>query len=89
MLVDLDDVRFIAWNSDKAKLLEKLRGKKSRRKLAEEIKAAGGSCSHSNLKNLEYGDSEMVSVEVLQSICVVLGTSIDKFVTLYVLKLPL
>lgn len=89
MLIDLIDVRFVAWNAEKGKLLEKSRGKKSRRQLAEEIKAVGGRCSHTNLQNLEYGIAEMVSVEVLQGICVALDTSMDKFVTLYVLRLPL
>jgi len=89
MLIDLKDVRFIAWNADKGKLLEELRGQKSRRQLAEEIKAIGGNCSHQNLKKLEYGTSEMVSVEVLQSVCSALDAPINRFVALYCLKLPI
>ncbi|MEG4484825.1 hypothetical protein [Microcoleus sp. D2_18a_B4] len=83
MLVSLDDVRFISWNPDKGRLLEKARGKKSRRQLAEEIKDLGGSCSHQNIKNLEYGMSEMVSVEVLQSVCSALNIHMAKFVEIY------
>lgn len=89
MLVDLNDVRFIAWNPDKGKLLENLRSKKSRRQLAKEIKAKGGVCSEANLKKLEYGKTETVSVQVLQGICAALDIPINRFVTLYCLKLPL
>lgn len=88
MLVDIDEVRFVAWNAQKGELLSGLRGKKSRRQLAEEIKSLGGDCSHQNLKKLEYAQSEMVSVEILKSICLALGVPLTNFVTLYGLKLP-
>lgn len=88
MLIDIDEVRFVAWNAHKGELLSKLRGKKSRRQLAEEIKNLGGDCSHQNLKKLEYAQSEMVSLEILQSLCLALGVPLASFVTLYGLKLP-
>jgi transcriptional regulator with XRE-family HTH domain len=88
MLIDITEVRFVAWSVDKGKLLLELRGKKSRRQLAEDIKAVGGDCSHQNLKKLEYGQSEMVSIEILQSLCSALGVALDKFIVLYSLKLP-
>lgn len=88
MLVDMSEVRFVAWSVDKGKLLLKLRGEKSRRQLAEEIKAVGGDCSHQNLKKLEYGQSEMVSIEILQSLCLALGVALDRFIVIYSLKLP-
>lgn len=88
MLIDISEVRFVTWSIDKGQLLLKLRGKKSRRQLAEDIKTAGGDCSHQNLKKLEYGQSEMVSVEILQSLCLALGVALDRFVAVYSLKLP-
>ncbi len=88
MLVDIAEVRFIAWTPQKGELLSELRGKKSRRQLAEEIKSLGGDCSHQNLKKLEYGQSEMVSLDILKSICLALGVPLTHFVTLYGLKLP-
>lgn len=88
MLVDISEVRFVAWNISKGELLSELRGKKSRRQLAEEIKSLGGDCSHQNLKKLEYGQSEMVSLEILQNICLALGVPLANFIALYGLKLP-
>ncbi len=88
MLIDISEVRFVAWNPNKGKLLWKLRGKKSRRQLAEDVKAIGGDCSHQNLKKLEYGESEMVSMEILQSLCLALGVTLDRFIALYSLRLP-
>jgi transcriptional regulator with XRE-family HTH domain len=88
MLVDISEVRFVTWNPDKGELLRQLRGKKSRRQLAEEIKAVNGDCSHQNLKKLEYGHSEMVSIEILESLCLALGVALDKFIALYSLRLP-
>lgn len=88
MLIEISEVRFVAWNASKGRLLQTLRGKKSRRQLAEDIRSLGGSCSHQNLNKLEYGQSEMVSIEILESLCLALGVALDKFVALHALRLP-
>ncbi len=64
MYIYVADVISVAWNQDRGKLLKRLRGKKSRQKLVDEIAAKGGECSHQNLKKLEYGESESVSLKV-------------------------
>ena len=73
------DVVSVAWNEDKGEILKRLRGKKSRQRLVDEIAARGGECSHQNLKKLEYGESESVSIRVLKSICAALGISLNDF----------
>jgi DNA-binding Xre family transcriptional regulator len=73
------DVVFVAWNKDRGELLKRLRGKKSRQKLADEIAAKGGECSHQNIKKLEYGESESVSLKVLEAICAALDISLSNF----------
>ncbi len=42
MYIYVEDVVFVVWNADKGKILKRLRGKKSRQKLVEEIVAKGG-----------------------------------------------
>lgn len=79
IFADISEIRFVSWNATKGKILSELRGKKSRQQLAESIQAVGGNCSHQNLKKLEYGQSKMVSIEVLQSLCLALNTDLDNF----------
>ncbi len=81
MYIYVADVVSVAWNKDKAQLLKRLRGKKSRQKLVDEIAAIGGECSHQNLKKLEYGESESVSLKVLEAICTALGISVSDFLS--------
>lgn len=81
MYIYVADVVAVAWNKDRAEVLKRLRGKKSRQKLVEEIVAQGGECSHQNLKKLEYGESESVSVKVLEAICSALGISLKDFLS--------
>ncbi|MBD2200683.1 helix-turn-helix transcriptional regulator [Calothrix anomala FACHB-343] len=81
MYIYVADVVAVAWNQDKGMLLKRLRGKKSRQKLADEIAARGGECSHQNLKKLEYGESESVSIKVLEAICAALNISLSDFLS--------
>ncbi|MEH2363217.1 helix-turn-helix domain-containing protein [Nostoc sp.] len=81
MYIYITDVVFVAWNKDKGQLLKRLRGKKSRQKLADEIAAKGGECSHQNIKKLEYGESESVSLKVLEAICFALDISLSDFLS--------
>jgi DNA-binding Xre family transcriptional regulator len=81
MYIYVADVVSVAWNKDKAQVLKRLRGKKSRQKLVDEIAAIGGECSHQNLKKLEYGESESVSLKVLEAICTALGISVSDFLS--------
>jgi DNA-binding Xre family transcriptional regulator len=79
MYIYVADVVTVTWNEDRARVLRRLRGKKSRQKLVEVIAAQGGECSHQNLKKLEYGESESVSIKVLDAICLALGISLKDF----------
>ncbi|HLO88848.1 MAG TPA: helix-turn-helix transcriptional regulator [Nostocaceae cyanobacterium] len=79
MYIDVADVVSVAWNKDRGEVLKRLRGKKSRQKLVDKIAALGGECSHQNLKKLEYGESESVSVKMLEAICLALGISLKDF----------
>ncbi|BAY32886.1 hypothetical protein NIES2107_47800 [Nostoc carneum NIES-2107] len=76
------DVVSVTWSKDRGAVLKQLRGKKSRQSLANEIAARGGECSHQNLKKLEYGESESVSIKVLEAICTALGISISDFLSI-------
>ncbi|MCG6138172.1 MAG: helix-turn-helix transcriptional regulator [Nostoc sp. LLA-1] len=77
----IEDVVSVVWNKDRGTVLKQLRGKKSRQKLADEIAARGGECSHQNLKKLEYGESESVSLKVLEAICTALEISVSNFLS--------
>lgn len=79
MYIYVADVVSVAWDKERGELLKQLRGKKSRQKLIGEISARGGECSHQNLKKLEYGESESVSIKVLEAICLALGISLSDF----------
>ncbi|MEH2226440.1 helix-turn-helix domain-containing protein [Nostoc sp.] len=81
MYIYVADVVSVTWNKDKAEVLKRLRGKKSRQKLVDEISAKGGECSHQNLKKLEYGESESVSIKVLEAVCLALGISLKDFLS--------
>ncbi len=81
MYIYVADVVSVTWNKDRAKVLKRLRGKKSRQKLVDEISAKGGECSHQNLKKLEYGESESVSIKVLEAVCLALGISLKDFLS--------
>ena len=81
MYIYVADVVSVSWNQDKGELLKRLRGKKSRQKLADEIAVRGGECSHQNIKKLEYGESESVSLKVLEAICTALDISINDFLS--------
>lgn len=81
MYIYVADVVSVTWNKDKAEVLKRFRGKKSRQKLVDEIAAKGGECSHQNLKKLEYGESESVSIKVLEAICLALGISLKDFLS--------
>ena len=88
MLLDIKDVRCVAWNADKGRILTELRGKKSRDQLKKDIEAIGGKSSRANLEKLEYGISQAVSVKVLQDICAALEIPLSRFVDIYFLGLP-
>ncbi|MBD2251996.1 helix-turn-helix transcriptional regulator [Nostoc parmelioides FACHB-3921] len=81
MYIYVADVVSVTWNKDRAKVLKRLRGKKSRQKLVDEISAKGGECSHQNLKKLEYGESESVSIKVLEAVCLALDISLKDFLS--------
>ncbi|MEH2393736.1 MAG: helix-turn-helix transcriptional regulator [Nostoc sp.] len=81
MYIYVADVVSVTWNKDRAEVLKRMRGKKSRQKLVDEISAKGGECSHQNLKKLEYGESESVSVKVLEAVCLALGISLKDFLS--------
>ena len=81
MYIYVADVVSVVWNKDRGSILKHLRGKKSRQKLVDEIIAQGGECSHQNLKKLEYGESESISIKVLESICLALGISVKDFLS--------
>ncbi|MEJ1930698.1 helix-turn-helix domain-containing protein [Nostoc sp. NIES-2111] len=79
--ISVEDVVSVAWNKDRGVVLKRLRGKKSRQRLADEIAARGGECSHQNLKKLEYGESESVTLQILEDICAALQISVNDFLS--------
>lgn len=81
MYIYVADVVSVTWNKHRAETLKRLRGKKSRQQLVDEIAAKGGECSHQNLKKLEYAESESVSIKVLEAICLALGISLKDFLS--------
>jgi len=87
-MVDLEYVSRFIWNESLGQRLKSLRGKMSRRSLAEQLKATGRNCSHQFIQKLENGGAESIEPALLIAICQVLGTDLGQVIPTMQLSRP-
>ena len=84
-------LRYIArlnWDKNLGKSLKTLRGKLSRRQLAENLKAKGVQCSHQYIQNIEDATVETVDLLLILEICKELNISIRQLLPAVYLEMP-
>jgi DNA-binding Xre family transcriptional regulator len=68
-MIPLEWVVLVAWNKECGQKLRELRGKTSRREIAEGIVKQGVECSQEYVRKLESGDASAVSTSILIALC--------------------
>lgn len=79
LMVPLSCVSRLKWNSELGEKLKSLRGKTSRRELAEKLKEDGHPLSHQSLQKYEEGRADSISPELLNALCDALNIDLDEF----------
>lgn len=83
-MIPLEYVARLAWNEDLGRRLKTLRGKTSRRILAERIKARNVGCSHQGIQQIELGQWETVDLALILIICEEIGASLNQLLPMMV-----
>jgi hypothetical protein len=82
IMIDLDLVNTVVWQSSHAEKLKVMRGKLSRRKLAEMVVQDGGKVSQQYIQLMEYPHlpkaPHSVSFKLLRHICKVLNRDVQE-----------
>jgi DNA-binding Xre family transcriptional regulator len=68
IMVPLEWVVMLAWNKDCGSNLKLLRGKRSRREIAEILSNQGVDCSQEYIRKLENGEAASVSTKIIVAI---------------------
>lgn len=87
-MVPLTDVAFFHWDKDKGSRVKRLRGKVSRRELAEKLRAIGCQCSHQYLQKIEDGAAETVAAPIVSAICETLGVGLSEIIPTIAVSSP-
>lgn len=86
MAVDIDDVAYVRWNSDKIAIVKNAMRQKdnmSVRDLAQALQANEISCSHQNLSKLLNGKYSIISLEIARGISEILSIPVKDLVKIY------
>lgn len=83
--IPLECVARLTWNKELGNKLKLLRGLVPTRELAERLKDRGISCSHKSIQQIELGEWETVSVDLIVAICEEFGGELDKLIPLLIL----
>lgn len=90
MSVDISDVAYIRWNTEKSAIvieaMKKTGTKKNgmvARDLAKALQDKGISCSYQNLYKLLTNKYSVVSLEIAQGICEVLSIPVTEIIRVY------
>ncbi len=67
-MVPMEWVVMLAWNSECGENLKILRGKKSRREIADALLKVGVECSQEYIRKLENGEAASVSTKIIAAI---------------------
>lgn len=88
LMIDIEHIATLRWTEEQASKLLFLRGKMSRRELAEKTEELGTGIARQYIQQLEQphmfikrikSDYLTVSIEVVQVLCEALGTDVTEF----------
>jgi transcriptional regulator with XRE-family HTH domain len=68
IMVPLEWVVMLAWNRECGETLKSLRGKRSRRDIADAVSEQGVECSQEYIRKLENGEAASVSTKIITTI---------------------
>ncbi|MBD2504669.1 helix-turn-helix domain-containing protein [Anabaena azotica] len=80
-MVPLDWVVMLAWNKECGNNLRLLRGKKSRREIADALLKAQVECSQEYIRKLENGEAASVSTKIITAIAKTLDVELIEIMT--------
>ncbi|RCJ40608.1 hypothetical protein A6770_37695 [Nostoc minutum NIES-26] len=86
MAVDVNDVAYVRWNSEKIATVKnamKQKNNMSARELAQALQTIGVSCSHQNLSKLLSGKYSIISLEIARGISEILSIPVKDLVKIY------
>jgi DNA-binding Xre family transcriptional regulator len=81
IMVPLDWVVMLAWNKECGNNLRLLRGKNSRRKIADALLNQQVECSQEYIRKLENGEAASVSTKIITAIAKTLGVELIEIMT--------
>lgn len=87
-MIPLEYVARLSWNKGLGVRLKRLRGKTSRRELAERLKTTGHECSHQNIQKIEDGHALTVPLDLVLAICEILNISLGEVLPIAHLEYP-
>lgn len=87
-MIPLEYVARLAWDENLGKRLKALRGKMSRRELAEKLRGRGISCSHQGIQQIELGGWETVDLNLILAMCEEFGISVGQLIPLVRVEQP-
>ena len=88
LMVKLCDVAYFRWDADKGARLKQLRGKITRRSLAEKLKNSEHKCSHQYIQTLETGKANSVGRDLMLAVCEAIGADIGEILTTVKISTP-
>ncbi|MBE9053942.1 helix-turn-helix domain-containing protein [Nostocales cyanobacterium LEGE 11386] len=68
IMVPLEWVVMLAWDTECGETLKSLRGKKSRREISDAVSSQGVECSQEYIRKLENGEAASVSTKIIAAI---------------------
>jgi transcriptional regulator with XRE-family HTH domain len=68
IMVPLEWVVMLAWNEECGETLKSIRGKRSRRDIADAVSEQGIECSQEYIRKLENGEAASVSTKIITAI---------------------
>lgn len=75
-MVPMEWVVMLAWNAECGINLKSLRGKRSRREIADALFQEGVECSQEYIRKLENGEAASVSTKIITAIAKTLGVEL-------------
>lgn len=87
-MYDKDQIARFKWDKEKGLSLKRLRGKVSRRELAEKLKTEGHNYSHQYIQKLEDGVSGTIGIDLLDAISEILDIDSELIIPAIQIQLP-
>ncbi|MDZ8054619.1 MAG: helix-turn-helix domain-containing protein [Aulosira sp. ZfuVER01] len=81
IMVPLEWVVMLAWNKECGETLKLLRGKRSRREIADAVSQQGVECSQEYIRKLENGEAASVSTKIIITIAKTLDVELIEIIS--------